>query len=298
MELFRKSRMHTLWDVTQRGAQSNFWFWGLRVTHSNTFTFLFSSTPCKDPHLSLRKKGEALNRTACWPGCSASRSPGRLPSRDFQELRFLLPQMLLPLADHIILRFCRDVLTPSFFIYKLKKIGDNLPLEYVPSLGFSRVDVETEFAIRDVSWSWTSGREQDWSEREGNLTDSKRRLLHAYSRVGEGNGNPLQYSCLENSLDRGAWWAAVHGVSQSQTWLKRLSSSMPTENLVADIMHRLLPKWHGRLYPLQPVLGCGWPCEPMPWTKKCWASEENPKGADSQLVPPGRALGGTRPLPQ
>ena len=43
--------------------------------------------------------------------------------------------------------------------------------------------------------------------------------------VGEGNGNPIQYSCLENSVNRGAWWAAVHGVAQSQTWLKRLSSS-------------------------------------------------------------------------
>ena len=38
---------------------------------------------------------------------------------------------------------------------------------------------------------------------------------------GEGNGNPLQYSCLENSLDRGAWWATVHGATQSLT---RLSS--------------------------------------------------------------------------
>ena len=37
---------------------------------------------------------------------------------------------------------------------------------------------------------------------------------------GDGNGNPLQYSCLENSMDRGAWWAAVYGVSQSQTLLK------------------------------------------------------------------------------
>jgi len=36
---------------------------------------------------------------------------------------------------------------------------------------------------------------------------------------GEGKGNPLQYSCLENSTDRGAWWAMVHGVTQSQTWL-------------------------------------------------------------------------------
>ena len=35
--------------------------------------------------------------------------------------------------------------------------------------------------------------------------------------VGEGNGTPLQYSCLENPMDGGAWWAAVHGVAKSQT---------------------------------------------------------------------------------
>ena len=40
---------------------------------------------------------------------------------------------------------------------------------------------------------------------------------------GEGNGNPLQYSCQENPVDRGAWWAAVHRITQSQTRLKRLS---------------------------------------------------------------------------
>ena len=39
---------------------------------------------------------------------------------------------------------------------------------------------------------------------------------------GEGNGNPLQHSCLENAMDGGAWWAAVHGVSKSRT---RLSNS-------------------------------------------------------------------------
>ena len=38
--------------------------------------------------------------------------------------------------------------------------------------------------------------------------------------LGEGNGNPLQYSCLENPVDRGAWWAAVHRVAQSWTQLK------------------------------------------------------------------------------
>ena len=46
------------------------------------------------------------------------------------------------------------------------------------------------------------------------------KMLH-----GEGNGNPLQYSCLENPRDRGAWWAAIYGVAQSWTRLKRLSSS-------------------------------------------------------------------------
>ena len=45
------------------------------------------------------------------------------------------------------------------------------------------------------------------------------------SCIGEGNGNPLQYSCLENPRDGGAWWAAVYGVTQSWTRLKRLSSS-------------------------------------------------------------------------
>ena len=43
--------------------------------------------------------------------------------------------------------------------------------------------------------------------------------------TGEGNGNPLQCSCLENPRDRGAWWAAVYGIAQSRTLLKRLSSS-------------------------------------------------------------------------
>ena len=53
------------------------------------------------------------------------------------------------------------------------------------------------------------------------------------SCIGEGNGNPLQCSCLENPRDKGAWWAAIYGVTQSQTRLKRLSSSSssPTRGL-------------------------------------------------------------------
>ena len=44
-------------------------------------------------------------------------------------------------------------------------------------------------------------------------------IIVSRTRQGEGNGNPLQYSCLENPMDRGAWWAAVHGVAKSWTRL-------------------------------------------------------------------------------
>ena len=50
------------------------------------------------------------------------------------------------------------------------------------------------------------------------------------SWIGEGNGSPLQCSCLENPRDGGAWWAAVSGVAQSQTQLKRLSSRSSREH--------------------------------------------------------------------
>ena len=50
------------------------------------------------------------------------------------------------------------------------------------------------------------------------------------SCIGDGNGNPLQCSCLENPRDRGAWWAAVYGVTQSWTRLKWLSSSSSSKH--------------------------------------------------------------------
>ena len=61
--------------------------------------------------------------------------------------------------------------------------------------------------------------------------------LFTFSCIGEGNGNPLQCSCLESPRDRGAWWAAVYEVAQSWTWLKRLSSSSSS----CDLMNCSLP---------------------------------------------------------
>ena len=63
-----------------------------------------------------------------------------------------------------------------------------------------------------------------WGREESDMTEQ----IHfpfSLSCIGEGNGNPLQCSCLENPWDGGAWWAAVYGVSPSWTRLKRLSSS-------------------------------------------------------------------------
>ena len=63
-----------------------------------------------------------------------------------------------------------------------------------------------------------------WGPKESNMT--KRLHFHfSLSCIGEGNGNPLKCSCLENPRDSGAWWAAVYGVARSRTRLKRLSSS-------------------------------------------------------------------------
>ena len=63
-----------------------------------------------------------------------------------------------------------------------------------------------------------------WGHEESDTNEQ----LHSdfsLSCIGEDSGNSLQYSCLENPRDGGAWWTAVYGVTQSQTLLKRLSSS-------------------------------------------------------------------------
>ena len=51
------------------------------------------------------------------------------------------------------------------------------------------------------------------------ISFGKRTENFATTTIGEGNGNPLQYSCLENPMDAEAWWATVHGVPKSRTWL-------------------------------------------------------------------------------
>ena len=63
-----------------------------------------------------------------------------------------------------------------------------------------------------------------WGCEESDTTE-RPHFPFSFSCIGEGNGNSLQCSCLENPRDGGAWWAVVYGVAQSRTRLKRLSSS-------------------------------------------------------------------------
>ena len=76
---------------------------------------------------------------------------------------------------------------------------------------------------------------------------TERLLFHfSLSCIGEGNGNLLQCSCLENPRDGGAWWSVIYGVAQSQTRLKRLSSSSSSresneENGLSDSQGNHLP---------------------------------------------------------
>ena len=90
------------------------------------------------------------------------------------------------------------------------------------------------------------------------------------SCLGEGNGNPLQCSCLENPRDGEAWWAAVYGVTESRTWLKRLSSSSSSsrDSLVAQVknLHAKRETWVRSLGCEDPEEGMATPSSILAWT--------------------------------
>ena len=95
-----------------------------------------------------------------------------------------------------------------------------------------------------VGWS-------PWGRSELDTTE----WLHFHfslSCIGEGNGNPLQCSCLENPRDGGAWWASIYGVTQSRTRLKQLSSSSSNVPL-HGLLHFAYPFMNWRAFGLLPI---------------------------------------------
>ena len=111
------------------------------------------------------------------------------------------------------------------------KLRENLSHDLMsPDLQNLKFIISLAMASHSSTLAWKI----PWMEEPGGL-QSMRSLRVRYdwatnfhfslSCIGEGSGNPLQCSCLENPRDRGAWWAAVYGVAQSRTRLKWLSSS-------------------------------------------------------------------------
>ena len=92
-----------------------------------------------------------------------------------------------------------------------------------------------------IPWMVEPGRLQSMGSLETDMTE----WLHfhfSHPCIGEGNGNPHQSSCLENPRDGGAWWAAIYGVAQSWTRLKRLSSSSSSITSFGDDSQRIYVK--------------------------------------------------------
>ena len=83
-----------------------------------------------------------------------------------------------------------------------------------------RAKIRSKYRQKDLP-RWLSGKESTYNAGDLGLIPGSGRS------PGEGNGNPLQYSCLENPTDRGAWRATVHGVRKGQTWLKQQARTRP-----------------------------------------------------------------------
>ena len=121
----------------------------------------------------------------------------------------------------LLLLFCTKNTHPLCLLVHLWDFNDS---SYGTMLGSRKRQWHpTPVLLSGKSHGWRSlvGCSQ-WGHWELDMTEQ---LHFSLSCIGEGNGNPLHCSCLENPRDGGAWWAAICGVVQSWTWLKRLSSS-------------------------------------------------------------------------
>ena len=112
----------------------------------------------------------------------------------------------------------------SFIFKTLKKLTYSHRRQISKLLGEKAVATHSSTPAWEIPWTEEPMGYSPWGFEELDTTEQ----LHFHfslSCTWGGNGNPLQYSCLENPRDRGAWWATVNGIAQSRTRLKRLSSS-------------------------------------------------------------------------
>ena len=95
-------------------------------------------------------------------------------------------------------------------------------MQYMCTTEYYSAIKKNEFELLLVSWM----KLQPIRQREVSQKESNKYHILTHICIGEGNGSPLQYSCLENPMDGGAWWATVHGVAKSQTRLSDFTYSL------------------------------------------------------------------------
>ena len=220
---------------------------------SYNLSLYFSSFVWLSPGLDCTSQGQELYSALLW-------------------VHSIYPVWSLPSASHhcfSVAKLCTILCDPK---------DCNIPVS--PSLTISlsllrfMSTAEKEMAAHSTILAWRIL----WTGEPGGLlsmglqSQTRLKRLGMHACIGEGNGNPLQYSCLENSRDRGAWWAAVRGVTQSQTWLKRLRSSsmsiesvMPSSHLILCHPLLLLPSVFSsmKVFSIESALHIRWP--------ECWS---------------------------
>ena len=110
---------------------------------------------------------------------------------------------------------------------QIQSLGQENPLE-------KGMAIHSSTLAWRIPWTEKPGRLQSVELQESDTTE-RLHFLFSLSCIGEGNGNPLQCSCLENPRDRGAWWTAIYGAAQSQTRLNWLSSMYYSSLFVLDV---------------------------------------------------------------
>ena len=132
-------------------------------------------------------------------------------------------QFWLSLAKGKMFQFIKTALEPTNLLWVVAELPGKLLHLFYYRYQKAMAPHPSTLAWK-IPWMEEPGGLQSMGSLESDMTE-RLHFHFSLSCIGGGNDNPLQCSCLENPRDRGAWWAAVYGVTQSWTQLKRLSSS-------------------------------------------------------------------------
>ena len=161
-------------------------------------------------------------------------------------LNFLLQIPVSSPCSIIFSSFIMPLQSCSIFPNEVQEVNDDINIYYSKYFSFPTPSSRGQWHPTPVLLPRKSHGQRSlvgcspWGREESDTTE-RLHFHFSLSCIGEGNGNPLQCSCLENPRDGGAWWAAFYGVAQSRTRLKRLSSIQGSGRKVIWARRSFLP---------------------------------------------------------